>query len=111
MSGIERRQYERTPFSTGVTIVDQATQRQYEGHSIDLSVGGMSFYSERFFDKGSSIALIARIGQSQGSEVTSIPATVQWARVEGDGAIMGVEFCQPLSRSAHPELYERLCSV
>ncbi|KKK97688.1 hypothetical protein LCGC14_2650240 [marine sediment metagenome] len=111
MSQTDNRRYERIPFSTDLTIVDLATQLEYEGHSINLSLGGISFYAERFFDTGSRIMICARADRSGAGPVTSISATVQWCRIEGDGTIMGAEFDQSLSRSFHPELCERLCSA
>jgi c-di-GMP-binding flagellar brake protein YcgR len=110
MNGAERRQYDRIPFRTELTIIDLATQARYSGFSIDLSLGGMGFYVERFFDKGTPIDIIAKDNRP-GHEPTRITATVQWAKVEADGAIIGARFSQQLSPAAHPELCERLYSL
>jgi c-di-GMP-binding flagellar brake protein YcgR len=111
MNGSERRQYDRVPFRTELTIIDLATQVRYSGFSIDLSLGGMGFYAERFFEKGTPVDIVARDNRPGREGATRITGTVQWARVEGDGAIIGVRFSRLLSPEAYPELCERLCSV
>jgi len=111
MYGSERRQYERVPFRTELTIIDLGTQARYSGFSIDLSLGGMGFYTEHFFEKGTPVDIVAGDGRGGHEAVTRITATVQWARVEGDGAIIGVQFSRLLSPDAYPELCERLYSM
>ena len=109
MNGKERRRYEHVPFSTSLTIIDLASQRRYEGRSIDLSMGGIGFYCERFFQTGAGIAVLAQIGRPGGDRLTPIHATVRWARVEGDGAVMGAEFGEPLSPASQPRLCQCIC--
>lgn len=107
----ERRRYERVPFSTELTVIDARDRRRYKGWSIDLSLGGMSFFAERFLQAGSRIAILARLPGSRDGPATPVEATVQWSRVEADGAVMGAEFTQALSNAFQPQLYEALCSV
>lgn len=111
MNGGQRRQYERVPFWTALTVIDQSSQKRYSGHSIDLSLNGMRLYAERFFDVGSWIGIVAERGGAGQGPPAPILATVRWASVEAEGAVLGVEFGSVLDPRNHPELYEALCSA
>ncbi len=108
MNRHERRRYEHVPFSMDLVIVDQKSQSRFKAHSINLSLGGVAFYAERFLESGTRITVLAQLGRSEGDNPAPIPATVAWAKVEADGAIMGVGFDAPLSPATHPKLCERL---
>jgi c-di-GMP-binding flagellar brake protein YcgR len=110
MTTRERRRYEHVPFSMELTIVDLQDNRRYKGRSINLSLGGIGFYAERFFEVGSRLTILAQPGHSRDQRVRPITVTVRWSRVEAEGAVMGAEFSQLLSPAVHPELYESLCS-
>ena len=104
------RHYERVPFAARVTVADAASGARYEGNSIDLSAGGVGFYTRRFFEPGARIRVSIWLTVSGRQEPVELPATVRWARVEQGGAIMGAEFDAVLSAARQPTLWERLCA-
>ena len=104
----ERRLYKHIPFSAELTIVDRATRRRYKGYSINLSLSGIGFYGERFLEAGTPINILVHLGQAITDQPEQITAMVRWARVEGDGAIMGAEFDSPVTSANMPQLCERL---
>ena len=108
MTSIERRRYERVPFSARLTVVDLASGHRFKANAIDISVVGMAFYAEKLFGNNSRIRIHIRLKDAGQEQPVEVGATVRRARLEQDGAIMGAEFDAPLSPSHQPMLYERL---
>ena len=108
MGYTEKRRCERMPFRTRLTVLDAVTKRACQANSIDLSISGAQFHAGRFLVVGTHIRIRFWLGQGGQSVPVELGATVRWARVEQDGAIMGVEFDGLLSPSYCPELYEQL---
>lgn len=103
-----KRRYERMPFMTRLTVLDAITRQDFEGSSIDLSVVGAQCYVERFLAVDTRIRIRFWLRGLDGTAPVEVEGTVRWARIEQDGAIMGVEFDVPLSSSHCAELYEKL---
>ncbi len=103
-----KRRYERMPFITRLTVLDAVTKQACEGSSIDLSATGTQCYAERFLAVGTRISIRFWLRGLDGTVPGEVEGTVRWARIEQDGAMMGVEFDVPLSPSHCAELYEKL---
>lgn len=104
----EKRRCVRVPFTTKLAVLDTVTQQTFEAASIDLSASGAQFYAGKFFAVGTRICIRLSVRQADRAVPVELRATVRWARVEKDGAIMGVEFDAPLSPGHCPELYDEL---
>ena len=103
---VERRRYARTSFSAELLITSPGGQPPCRGHSIDVSRGGIGFFSDRFLDPGTR-AQITILTRRRGEPVTAVvPATIRWCRFDEAGAIAGAEFDDAISPSTHPELCE-----
>lgn len=104
----EKRQSDRMPFTTRLTVLDAVTSQACEGNSIDLSVTGIQLYAARFFVAGTRLRIQFWLRDLPTTAPVELGAVVRWARVEQGGAIVGVEFDAPLSPSYCPQLYEEL---
>jgi hypothetical protein len=96
-----RRIYQRIAFSAEVTVVGP-DGRAVPGHSINLSRGGIGFYSATFYPLGARVRVEVRHAIVGG--VVSLVGTVRWAQADETGTAHGVEFDLPLSPAAQPRL-------
>jgi c-di-GMP-binding flagellar brake protein YcgR len=104
----ERRRYERVPFSADLSVLDLTSGARYQGHSVDLSQGGIGFYCPRFLPVGSRVRLFIWLTGGGRRRCVAVEAQVRWARAEETGAIMGAEFDCLLNLAHQPLLYECL---
>ena len=109
MTSVERRRYERVPFSAKLTVVDVASGHRFKANAVDISAVGIGFYAETLFAENSRISIPLQLKDDGREELVELGATVRRSRLEQDGAIMGAEFDAPLSPARQPRLYERLC--
>lgn len=105
---MERRRYEHVPFFAPMTISAAAGDKTCSGSCINISRGGVGFYSERFFRPGEKITLVMEIRQGSRKVPVSIAARVIWARAEPEGAMLGAAFETPVTPSSQPVLCECL---
>ena len=108
MARQERRRYQHVPFATSLTIIDQTTGRHHHGSSINMTKGGVGFFCEKFLQPNTKVLFVFRLGHGSDLVEETVPATVRWGKIDGDGAIGGAEFAQPLSQQEFPTLSDRL---
>ena len=83
-----RRKYSRSPFSDEISIRQKG--RIMEGHGIDLSSGGIGFYTQTEPDRFSSMDIIVLRG------AISIPGAMRRASpANGEGYRISVAFDAP----------------
>lgn len=107
---ISLREHERVPFTKRLTVMDSISGRKYEGNGIDISVKGIGFYSEKFLAEETRISIQVWLDETKKDPVW-INATVKWAKLEQDGAIIGAQFNNLVKSAEHPRLYEMICKV
>ena len=103
----ERRKYVRVPFSAGLTITSISGQQTCSGNSINLSRGGIGLYCEKFFPTGTRLMIQVEMHYKGRVIKDQLSGTVRWAKIEQDGAILGVEFDELLN----PTKNNDLCNV
>ena len=108
MARQERRRYRHVPFAISLTIVDEAAGRRYHGSSINMSKGGVGFFCEKFLQPNTQIVCVFHLGRGADRVDESVHAIVRWSKIDGDGAIGGAAFEQPLSQQEFPTLSDRL---
>lgn len=103
---IEDRRFNRVAFFTELTVRSVSSGRQCKGNSIDLSRGGIGFYSEKYFPPGDRVLIGFLLRGPDGVRSISVAARVARSRVEAEGTLIGAEFEVPLSPINHPVLCE-----
>jgi len=103
------RQYKRVPFYAGLEVKDKASARLILGSAIDLSRGGLRFFSRECFPVGTSVELAIR-SKLNPAYVMRISATITCDRIESFGATMGAAFDSELSPMNQPDLWAYLDS-
>lgn len=103
---MEKRVYERVPFTRKLTVLDVNSGQKFEANGIDVSVVGMGFYSKKFFQKDSRISIQVWLDDVSQKDPVWINATVRRSKLEQDGAVMGVQFDTLVKSAEHPKLYE-----
>jgi hypothetical protein len=106
MGYVEQRRYERIPFSTDVELRDSGSGHVCRGRSIDLSRGGIGFFSDRFIPAGTHVRITLSCRASGRPVAVTVGATVRRATTEGGGGIMGAQFDEILSPLSEPVLCE-----
>lgn len=106
--GQERRRFDHVPVAMSLTIIDEGTRSHVNGSSINLSRGGVGFYSERFLRPDTHVTFVFHFGYGTNAKTESIHATVRWSKIEGEGAIGGAAFGSLLSDATFPLLSDRL---
>jgi len=101
---LQRRQYERIPFSTSLEVKNLAAGWTCEGRSIDLSRSGIGFFAERFMPVGTRVRISIWIDGDGHKVLTHVGATVTRAQAEGGGGIMGAQFDVALAPQGQPAL-------
>jgi len=105
--GQERRRYVRVPFSAELMITDSSSGEACRGRSINLSRGGIGLFCEKFFPTESRLVIQVKL-LHKGKEIKDeLNGIVRWAKIEQDGAILGVEF----ENTLNPTKNHDLCSV
>jgi hypothetical protein len=100
------RAYERVPFAKRLTVLDVNSGQKFEANGIDISVMGMGFYSKKFFQTKNRVSIQVWLDNVSQQDPAWINATVRWAKLEQDGAVMGVRFDTIIKSTEHPKLYE-----
>lgn len=103
-----KRRYGRMPFTNRLTVTDLSNGHSCKANAINLSLGGIKLYSERFFETGTRLRIHIWPKHSAEDNPIETVATVRWAGLENDGAILGTEFDKIVSRAENLELWELL---
>jgi len=106
MQGFERRRHERVPLIANLTVEDLRTGQSYPGRSIDISRGGMGFFSSKFLPVGMDIRITMQLSRNGQPCQAQVYARVVRGSVETGGAVMGAVFDSELTPGAQPILCE-----
>jgi c-di-GMP-binding flagellar brake protein YcgR len=102
---LQRRQYERIPFSANLEVKNLDAGWTCRGRSIDLSRNGIGFFGEQFMPAGTRIRISIWIEGNGLRVLTHVSATVTRAQTEGGGGgIMGAQFDLILAPQSQPAL-------
>ena len=104
MTTAVQRRYERVPFFCDLEVVDPSTGISQPGRGIDLSRGGIGFWSAHFVPVGKHIRLVISLPNGGRLATARLAGVVVRARAENDGAIMGLSFDEPLAPLSQPML-------
>ena len=101
---LQRRQYERIPFSTNLEVKNLAAGWTCRGRSIDLSRSGIGFFAEQFMPAGTRVRIGIWIEGNGLKVLTHVGATVTRTQAEGGGGIIGAQFDLALAPQSQPAL-------
>ena len=104
MNLTERRKHERVPMVADLTIEDLGTGQSCSGRSINISRGGVSFFSGKVFPAGNEIRLTMYLSCDGKSHRVQVHARVVHFSVETRGAIVGAVFDSDLTPAGQPIL-------
>jgi c-di-GMP-binding flagellar brake protein YcgR len=104
----ERRRYERVDFFCRLEVMLYPQGTAVEGHSLDLSLGGMRLITGNRLAVGQTIEVCFLL-RERSSDVRE-RALGKVVRVEFDvgDQVAGVEFLDPLREQSHPRLIRGL---
>ena len=91
-------------------IKDAAAGGLFQARSIDISRGGIGFFSPKFIPTGAHLRIGIHIFAGGKDHVTNVSATVMRATADTGGAIIGAAFDTLLSPAAQPLLCEYMDS-
>ena len=80
--------------------------QKVEASGININIGGIGFYSKKFFQKGSRISIQVCLDNKLHQNAVWINAVVVWSRIEQDGAVTGAQFDNIIKFENYPELYK-----
>jgi len=109
VSFAERRAYARVPFTNKLIVLDMNTGHKFEANGIDISVMGIGFYCKKLFQKEHHVHIQVWLDSGERVDPVLVSGTVKWAKLEQNGAIMGIQFDMLIKAADHPELYEQIC--
>jgi c-di-GMP-binding flagellar brake protein YcgR len=101
---LQRRQYERIPFSANLEVKNLAAGWTCQGRSIDLSRSGIGFFAEQFMPVGTRVRIGIWIEGNGLKVLTHVGATVTRAQAEGGGGIIGAQFDLAITPQGQPAL-------
>lgn len=104
MTFIERRKHERVPLAADVTVEDLATGQSCTGRTINISRGGISFYSSKVFPTGDELRLTLYLTRNDKTHRVQVHARVIRFSIETGGAVIGAVFDADLTPAAQPVL-------
>jgi hypothetical protein len=104
MDFIERRKHERVPLVADLTVEDLGTGQSCSGRSINISRGGVSFFSGKVFPVGNEIRLTVYLSREGKSHRVQVHARVIRFSVETRGSVIGAVFDPDLSPATQPIL-------
>jgi hypothetical protein len=100
----ERRKHERVPLMADLTVEDLGTNQSCSGRSINISRGGISFFSTKCFPTGNELRLTLYLSRSGKSHRLQVHARVLRFSIETRGAVIGAAFDADLTPAAQPVL-------
>lgn len=100
----ERRRHDRVPLLTDLTVEDLCTGQSCSGRSINISRGGIGFYSAKFVPAGNDIRITIHLSRGGQSYWTQVHARVSRATIETRGTIIGALFDPELTPATQPVL-------
>lgn len=105
----ENRQFQRVSFACELTVTPMPSGKPQPATSVDISLGGVGFYSKFPLNKDQIIQIDFRLkDEDRSSVVERVQAKVVYARSYWEGTRVGVEFSKPLNEVNHPILIKRL---
>lgn len=81
-TNIEQRLSERVPFLKKLIIQEAENGQKVEASGININIGGIGFYSKKFFQKGSRISIQVCLDNKLHPDAVWINAVVVWSRIE-----------------------------
>lgn len=103
-----KRHWERVSFFKELVIMEKKSGKKVEANGINISVGGIGFYSKNIFQKGTPISIQICLNNELQAGAVWINATAMWSKIEQDGVITGAEFDTIIKPTNHPILYKMI---
>ncbi|HEY1602006.1 MAG TPA: PilZ domain-containing protein [Pirellulales bacterium] len=108
----ERRRFERVPFFCDVSLTALPDGPTFEAHSFDISLAGVGLAAPRALAPGCMVTLSFTLRDGSGKEtVNKVSGRVARCDADADVNRLGVEFLEPLSASASPQLMRRIMKI
>ncbi len=100
----ERRKHDRVPLVADLTIEDLNTGQSCPGRSINISRGGVSFFSAKCFPIGNEIRITLYLTSNGKKHRVQVHARIIHFSIETRGAITGAVFDTDLAPANYPLL-------
>ncbi len=104
----EKRHWERVSFFRKLVVQETISGRNFESNGINISVGGIRFYSKKIFQTGARISIQICMNNKLHTENALVNAIVKWSKIEQDGAVTGAQFETSIKPADHPILYKMI---
>ncbi len=102
----EKRQWERVSFFQKLIVLETSSGLKVDANSINISVGGIGFFSKKIFQKGTHLSIQICMNNELQAQTIWINAIVAWSKFEQDGAVTGAQFDTLIKAVNHPILYK-----
>ena len=108
LSYVEKRAYARVPFTRKLIVRDLNTGQKFWANGIDISLMGIGFYSKKFLPKNHRVSMQLWLDGADKVDPVWLNGVVKWAKLEQNGAVIGVQFGAIIKSAEHQELYKQI---
>jgi hypothetical protein len=100
----ERRQFERVPFRTRVTVSLRTRQALVKANVLDISLNGVRLICAEPVSEGENVLLAFRMRTRTGVQIEQVWSRVIHARMDDDVWVVGLKFNEVLDEQNTPLL-------